>query len=183
MTTADYFAATPVCCGPSIADDEAQCLVDEVCDAFDKFLDAIGCETTRRSEWSYCSPHYGLEAEVKGDLLYYEPETVDEWPSGLYCDQDFMELWNARVPRLKAMHDWLERNEYHLQHADYGYNGYVKRKHRRFAKRFDVVYCAFETAVDDALKELCGECEELLDAECDYAYSEDAAKEWVEAQI
>lgn len=186
MTTADYFAPTPctTLTGLSIADEQAQWYVHDIFESFDRFLGDIGCKQTFWSEWDYACQCHGLQAKPKSEeIIYFEPDYAEhDYSDGYYGW--FADVWNERVPRLTAMHEWLDRNEYHLQHAGWDYeHGYVKRKHRRFDKRFNAVYCAYESAVDDALRELCGKCEELLDAECDYAYSEEAAKDWMEAQI
>ena len=182
MNTSDYFAPSAVHSGPSIADYQAQDRIDELSDAFDKFLKEIGCRRTRDSEWYYACPHSGIHAEPNCEVLYLEPEFVEGWPSGLYCDEDFKRVWNKYQPQLHDLWAWVDRNECHLQDAPYDYyGGYIKRSHRDFDRKWDIAYAEYEKRLYAVLEELCDAYEKLLETECDYAYSEEAAEDWVEA--
>lgn len=182
MNTSDYFAPSAVYSGPSIADYQAQDRIDELSNAFDKFLKEIGCRRTRNSEWYYACPHSGIHAEPNCEVLYLEPEFVEGYPSGLYCDEDFKRVWNGHQPQLHDLWVWLDRNECHLQEAPYEYyGGYVKRSHRNFDWKWQIAYEEYEKRLYATLEELCDAYENLLDTECEYAYSEEAAEDWAQA--
>lgn len=188
-TTSDYFAHSAVYCGPSIADMEAQDRIDEVSERFDEFLREIDCKRTPNSEWYYGIQHSGIHATWDAwELRYFEPVEVDNDFESLYCDHVFIETWNRHVPRLRAIYEWLDRHEYHLNDAPYEYVSslrtctYVKRRDRRDDRRWDIVYAEYERGIEAALDELCDEYERLLEEECDYAYSDEAARDWAEAQ-
>lgn len=157
--------------------------IELLSEAFDKFLkEEVGAKRTWDSEWCYEAPCSGIHARPDTlDVLYFDPEPAEH--RGELLTKPIYDAWNERVPRLKAMKEWLDRHEYHLQDAPFEFYGdYIKRRHRRDDKRWDIMYAAYEEAVDDALDAVCHEYEQLLEDECDYFYSDEAAEEWAKWQ-
>lgn len=180
VTTDDYFA--PMGYGDSVCGILCQDRINELSEAFDEFLSDIRCKRTPDSEWYYSSQHSGIHATWDAwELIYFEPDEA-EW-KGELITKPVYDAWNDRVPRMRAIKEWLDRHEYHLQDAPFEWYGdFIKRRHRRDERRWDVMVEAYENAIDEALEEVCHEYEKLLESECDYYYSDEGAEDWVRFQ-
>ncbi len=162
-------------CWWSIADEEAGHATTWVWDEFEHFLKDIDCRMTPNSEWRYNYPSSGVCAGIDGDYVDFEPVMPDEtsYPEWM------LGPWRKAYPRMHAMWEWLDKRRYHLDDAYWYWDtGYVKRKHRIFEKRWDVMLEAYEEFVDETLNELCAECESQLNDAYEHAYSEEVAEEW-----
>ncbi len=160
----------------SIADEEAGWATTWVWDEFNSFLKAINCGMTPNSEWRYSCQCSGVCAGINGEYLYFEPVMPgeNEYPEWM------LEPWRKAYPRMMAIWEWLDKARNHVDNAPYDwYFGFEKRRDRVMANRMDAVLEAYEEFVDEVLNELCAECESQLNDAYEYAYSEEAAEEWV----
>lgn len=175
-TIDDYFDYTS---GDSPCGIQQQEDIDYLSKEFDDFLSSIGCQRTFNSEWYYNSPHSGIHAVTNSDTVYYDPRECDE-----ECvASNWREFWNARVGRMKAIHEFLEKREAHLNEAPYYWcKGYARRRDLRYQNEFDVAQSAYVEFIEDTLEEICGMYESDLYDACEWCESDEAAQRWVDAQ-
>lgn len=171
----------------SVAGVEAQSAIDNISADFDLFLKDINCKKTWGSEWYWGRQHDGIHAVIDDDriyelmnayeIVYFEPQMPDMGEVADYKDE-----WARHYPRMHALWEWLDRNQYHLQHAEYDwyeFGGYKHRKYNTFDKRWHAMRDEYEREVTQALEDVCKAYENELEAACEYAYSNEAAEEWL----
>jgi len=163
----------------SACDIQQQEDIDYLSKEFDEFLSSIGCHRTFNSEWYYNSPHSGIHAETNSDTCYYDPRECDN-----NCiASSWREFWNGHVGRMKAIHEFLEKREAHLNEAPYlFYKGYEKKRDLRYQKEFDIAQSVYEQFIEDTLEEICDMYEKDLYDACEWCESDEAAQQWVDAQ-
>lgn len=175
-TIDDYFDYTS---GDSPCGFQQQEDIDYLSKEFDDFLSSIGCQRTYDSEWYYNSPHSGIHAVTNSDTVYYDPRECDK-----ECvASNWREFWNARVDRMKAIHEFLEKRENHLNEAPYlYYKGYEKKRDLRYQNEFEVAQSEYVAFIEDTLEAICDMYEKDLYDACERCESDEAAQRWVDAQ-
>lgn len=195
-TREDYFRSGGSAWCPSVADDEAQFCVNEIDNEFEKCLKILGLRKAWNSEWSYGCQCRGVVCEADlgkyndCSILGVEPIDPDELDGDCYSIE-FREVYERFQPRMKAMYDWIERVDIHLQDAPDCYRAYpglgmcwdfAKKRDRKPNDRMDVMIDEYTVFVEKLCEELASTCQRLFEDACDYAYSDEAADEWVAAQ-
>lgn len=195
-TIDDYFRSGGEGWCPSVADDTAQTDINFIDHEFVKVLEALGLKKSRNSEWAYgcqcrgvvCEPDLGKYNDCS--ILSVEPIDPDELSED-ECYGCFREVYERHQPRMKAVYDWIVRADEHLSDAPDCYRpypglglcwDYAKKRDRIMNDRRDAMLGEYESLVEKLCEELASECQKLFEDACEYAYSDEAAREWVVAQ-
>lgn len=169
----------------SEADFRAQLDIDEIDAQFNRILKWQGCEQTRHSEWSYSCQCHGIDAGPTGysDWCDLRPTKVEPSDMQMWCDYDFMWSWQRRYYRLQWLADQMERYEDARNNLEYDFDDLDDEVFNLLYDRFDRFYgiCidAYTEAYEEAIEELCHVAQKLMSDSCDWAYSDEAAEEWV----
>lgn len=188
FTTDDYFKHHDYGYGyhESEADFRAQQDIDEISEQFNRILKWQGCEQTRHSEWYYSCQCNGIDAGPIGysDWCSLRPTKVEPSDMQMWCDYDFMWSWQRRYYRLKWLADQMERYEDARNNLEYDFDDLDDDVFNQLYDRYDRTYGfymdAYTEAYEEAVGDLCHTAEKLMNDSCDYAYSDEAANEWVE---
>lgn len=188
-TIDDYFAISHD--GFSVAGSTANAYIEEIDYQFEGVLGLLGLRKSDDSEWGYGIQCNGVECEPDVDGYYRQSvldvEPVD--PSEISEDEyygDFKGVYERFQPRMTAVHHWLERATEHLRDAPLCYyprlmcDEYTRKRDRKIDRRRNLMLREYKRLVDELCDELARECQDLFKGECDYAYSDEAAREWLE---
>lgn len=185
MQVKDYFEN-------DVAADAAQAYVDDIRDEFHRVLEFLGLKESRSSEWSYGCQCRGTV--VQPDLGQYndcsilsvEPVDPAEIPDDFL---NFREVYERFQPRMRDMFEWILRTKEHLSGAPDCYRpyeglglcwDYLKRRDRVRSVRMDAMLDEYTVLIERLCEALASKVDELYEQECDYAYSDEAAREWAE---
>lgn len=189
-TINDYFE---IIGGESLASITADSYIREVGYEFNEVLKTLGLKESWDSEWYYCYQCRGIVCQPDlgryndASIMSVEPVDPSEIPEDEYYG-DFREVYERFQPRMKAMYDWVERADIHLNEAPDCYRYYeglgmcwdfAKKRDRKINDRRDSMIAEYTCLVDKLCKEIAAKYEEILTDVCDYAYSDESAQEWL----
>lgn len=145
----------------SVADLDAQLDIDEIWDSAQRIGRIIGVSMTRDSEWGYAVQCRGVAFEpdsVEG----FSPCNIRDEDMGLWCDNDFAEVWASHLPEIITLCKTRDDSECDVYTDDY-FDALAKLEAALMNFCDD-----FAIAVNRALRDA-----------CDYRYSDEACNEWI----
>ena len=182
------------------AGEVAQDYINEIWGSFNRFIKTIGMEMTANSEWYYSIPHDGIHLVTKNnwyahdvpevkDLYDYESSTwcANEYEPDVWCDYEWLDVYDKHYPRIKTVSKWLRRTYRHLLDSPTRYYGffqwsYARRSDEVMSDRRERVLKVYKGLVKNFCDDLARTCAKTLESACDYAYSDEAAQEWADSR-
>lgn len=173
---------------------------EEVIDSLAKGLELANGKLGDRWEYSWSTPNRGIYAESMYDYYYFgEGVFLDEAPeplpeffpnSGLWCDGDFADAYNAHISELQSLFSeafdlWNEFDEFD---SDWYMDDARIKEHDAIENALDDVMADLIKIHTEALNDMCNAATKLLNSSYDYYYSDEAAdeaiydyaEEWIE---
>ena len=174
---------------------------EEVIDSLAKGLELANGKLGDRWEYSWSTPNRGIYAESMYDYYYFgEGVFLDEAPeplpeffpnSGLWCDGDFADAYNAHISELQSLFSeafdlWNEFDEFD---SDWYMDDARVKEHDAIENALDNVMADLIKIHTEALNDMCNAATKLLNSSYDYYYSDEAAdeaiydyaEEWIES--
>lgn len=118
----------------------------------------------------YIDQHNFMPTWIREDMFgEYGPEGIEF---------DLMDAWNSHYDTINQLFELLIR--YSGRGDWFHYYDDLDPKSKRANDRYFAIRDRYNLEVEKALSELCRITEDAIDADCEYAQTDDAAQQWVE---
>lgn len=164
---------------------------NEVIDSLVKGLELANGKLGDKWEYSWSTQNRGIYAESMYDYYYFgEGVFLDEAPeplpeffpnSGLWCDNDFANAYNAHISELQSLFSeafdlWNEFDEFD---SDWYMDDARVKEHDAIENALDDVMADLIKIHTEALNDMCNAATKLLNSSYDYYYSDEAFGNWL----